>query len=89
MVFEGMAFYFEVGLFGVFLRFYGNVFTRGHRHGAGNQSGSAGENDAIFVGLRGGNSDNQAGGRYDPVVGAEHGGAQPPGAMNLMVFFVC
>ena len=67
----------EVGFFRVCLGMHGNVFARGHGHGACHQACNAGHQNAGMAGAGGGNPDDEAGGGDDAVIGAEHRGAQP------------
>jgi len=67
----------KVGMFGVGLRTDRNIFSRGHRHGAGDQPGHTGkQNIALGSGGRR-HAEDQAGGRYDSVIGAKHCRPQP------------
>ena len=67
----------QVGLLGVGLRADRYVLAGSHRHRPGDQAGDAGDQDLASRGVRGGDTHDQARGRYDAVVRAQHGGAQP------------
>ena len=76
----------EVGLFGIGLRTDRDIFARRHRHRAGDQAGDARQQDVALGGGGGGDAQDQAGGRDDAVIGAQHGGAQPSDALDQMMF---
>ena len=78
----------EIGLLRIGLGADRDVFARGHRHGAGHQSGHAGDQHAAARGLGGGHADHQAGGRDEAVIGPENSGAQPADAGDQMAFGV-
>jgi len=76
--FEG--FLGDIGFFGVALRANRHIFARRHRHGARDQPRGAGHENRRARCARSGDPGDQAGGRHDPVVGAEDRGAQPTNA---------
>ena len=82
------AFSGQVGLFGIGLRADRNILSGRHRHGAGNESSDAGDEDAAWFGVGGGHADDQARGRNDAIVGAEDGGSQPADARDEMALRV-
>ena len=65
----------QLGVLDVGLRADRNVLAGGHRHGAGNEPGDAGDEHVAVGAAGGGDAGDEAGGRQDAVVGAEHGGA--------------
>ena len=76
----------EFGALGIRLRADRDIFARRHRHGAGDEPGYAGDQNAAAGGLGGGNPNDQAGGGQDAVIGAEHGGAQPADPLDRVAF---
>lgn len=68
----------ETRLFGVRLRDDRHIFAGRHRHGAGDQPSDACNQHIVLGRSRRGNTDNQACGRNDAVVGSEHRGPKPP-----------
>jgi hypothetical protein len=74
----------DVGLLGVALRADGHVLTGRHREGSGDQAGDAGGDDRGARRARCGHPEHEARGRHDAVVGAQHGGPQPVGAVAEM-----
>jgi hypothetical protein len=76
----------QVGFFRVRLRGDGDIFARRHRHGAGGEPRHARQHDLAHRGRGGGDADHQRGGRDQPVIGAEHGGAQPADAGDEVIF---
>ena len=71
----------DVGLLGVALRADRHVLAGGHRQRAGHQPGDPGGDDRGARRAGRGHAEHEARGRHDAVVGAEHGGAQPVGAV--------
>jgi len=78
----------QVGPLGVGLRMHRHILARGHRHGARDQPGDPGQQDAAVVGASRRHTQHQAGGGDDAVVGAEHGGAKPADAVGSVAFGV-
>ncbi len=78
----------EVGMLGIGLRTDRDILASRHRHGAGNKPGHAGQQNIVAGCRRGRHAQYQAGGRYDPVVGAEHGCSQPADALNKVILAV-
>jgi hypothetical protein len=79
------AFASQIRLFGVELLADGHIFTSGHRHGASHQSCDAGDQDSVLRRGRNGNPNDQARGRNNSIIGPEHGGSQPPDAVDEVV----
>ncbi|MNE47349.1 hypothetical protein D3C80_1417520 [compost metagenome] len=78
----------DVGLFGIGLGTDRDVLARGHRHGPGDQSGHARDQDGGLGRARRRHADDQAGGRDDAVVGAQHRRAHPADPADQMGFVV-
>ncbi len=78
----------EIGPLGVRLGADRDIFTCGHRHGAGHQRRHAGQQDLAAPLGRGGHAQDQAGRGDDAVVGPEHRRAQPADAVDQMSFAV-
>src|SRR5260370_6527328 len=72
--------------FGVRLRIHGNVFSRRHRHRAGDHCCGAAEQDSGVRGVRSGNAQDQTGSRDDAVVRAQNAGAQPANPAQTVTF---
>ena len=77
---------FQIGPLGIGLGTDGNVFAGGHRGGTGHQAGHAGDEDRPGVRAGRGDPEDQAGRGDDAVVGAEHRGPQPAGAVATVPF---
>ncbi len=75
----------EVSPLGVALRADRDVLADRHGGRARHQSGQGRGQQCGALGIRGGDTDHEAGHRQDPVVGAQHGGAQPACAMALVM----
>src|SRR5689334_1751164 len=71
----------EIGALGIRLRADRDVLPGGHRGGAGHKPRDARRHDRGAARIGSGNTDDDRRHRDDAVVRAEHGGAQPPGAM--------
>ena len=67
----------EVGALAVGLRADGDVLARRHGHGARDEAGEPGGQHGGAVGAGGRDSDQEAGGRDDPVIRAQDGSAKP------------
>jgi hypothetical protein len=78
----------EVSGLEIRLRADGDEFARRHRHGACRPSGEGRGQDLAPARRGGGDADDQARRRDEPVVCAEHRGAEPAGAVNKMDFGV-
>ena len=76
----------EIGLLGVGLRADGHVLARRHRHRARDQRGCARDQHVARLRARRCDADDQARGRDDAVIGAEHGGPEPAHAAGMVVF---
>jgi hypothetical protein len=76
----------QVRSFRVGLRADGNVFAGRHRQGAGNGPGNTRQENLTSRGACGGDPDDQAGGRDDPVVRTKNRGAEPAGATGSVAF---
>ncbi|BCG94691.1 hypothetical protein MesoLj131a_35550 [Mesorhizobium sp. 131-2-1] len=76
----------EVSLLGIGLRADRHIFTRRHRHRARDQAGNPCDENIACRGIGRRNADDQAGRRYDAVIGAKHGSAQPTDARYEMAF---
>ena len=63
---------FQIGLLGVLLRMHRDVLARGHRHGAGDETGNAGDQHAAMGRVRRRDTQNQASCRQDAVIGTHH-----------------
>ena len=59
-----------IGLFGVGLRAYGDIFAGGHRHGARDQARDSGDQNIVFGNPGSRDAGNQTGRRDNAVVGA-------------------
>ena len=77
-----------IGRFRIGLRAHRHVLARGHRERTRSQAGDAAEQDRAGRRLRGGHAQHQAAGGDQAVVGAQHRGAQPAGALAAMRFDV-
>src|SRR5271155_4943802 len=78
------AFLCYCGRFGIRLGMHRHVFSRGHGHGSGHQSGSAAHQQIGMRDMGGGNSQDQAGGGHNAVVRAQDGRTQPAGSSQTM-----
>ena len=76
----------EIGLLGVGLRADGDILARRHRHRARDQRGCARDQHVARLRARRCDADDQARGRDDAVIGAEHRGPQPADAAGMVVF---
>lgn len=76
----------EIGAFGVRLRADRDVFARGHRQRTGHEPCDARDQDFRAAGTGGGNANDEACGRHDPVVRAENRRAQPANPFSAMPF---
>ncbi|MNY03832.1 hypothetical protein D3C86_1364720 [compost metagenome] len=74
----------QIGPLGIGLGMHGNVLTSGHGHGAGHQPRHTGDQQSGVAGVGGRDADQQAGGRDNPVIGAQDGGAQPADTIASM-----
>ena len=74
----------QTGILGIGLRLHRYVLARRHRHGARHQAGDAREQDGAVRCAAGGDADHQAGHRHHPVVGAQHGRAEPTDALRTV-----
>jgi hypothetical protein len=81
-----LAFAFQIGPLGVGLGTDGNIFARRHGHRAGDQSGQAGDENAMPAGVGCGDAQNQAGSGKNAVVRAQDGGTQPAGSLGEVEF---
>ena len=72
----------DVRLLRVALRTDGNIFAHGHRHRSGDQARNAGDQNDFLRSGRCGNANHEACRRYQRVVGSEHRGAEPRGAVG-------
>jgi hypothetical protein len=68
------------------LRADGDILSSGHRHGTCHQSRDPCDPDVILRCGRRGNTDDQARGRDDAIVGPEHRGSQPSNAIDEVIF---
>ena len=83
-----LAFPCKIGLLGIRLRTYGNIFASRHRHCSGHQSRNTCDQDVVSRCSRRGNADNQTRGRNDAVICPENGGSQPSNPIDEMAFGV-
>ena len=81
-----LAFPCKIGLLGIRLRTYGNIFASRHRHCSGHQSRNTCDQDVVSRCSRRGNADNQTRGRNDAVICPENGGSQPSNPIDEMAF---
>jgi len=86
---ELVSFTIEVGALGVGLRADRDVFAGGHGKGAGDEAGNAGDQDVVSRRIRRRDADDEAGGRDDAVVGAEHRRPQPADPLTSMALTMC
>ena len=75
----------EIRLFGVGLRADRHILAGRHRHGPRHQACDTGDQDIVLLRRCRGNADDQARGRDNTVVSAEHRGAQPADAVDEVV----
>jgi hypothetical protein len=73
-------------MFGVGLRADGHILAGRHRHGASHQASDTREQDLVLRRRCCGDTDDQAGGRDDAIVGPEHRCSQPADAADKVVF---
>jgi len=76
----------KIGMFGIGLRAYRDIFARSHRHGSGHKPGDTRQQDIRPRCGSGCNAQDQAGSRNDPVIGTKHGGPEPSDAFDGMAF---
>ncbi len=74
---KGRCFAGEIGGLGVGLRAYGDILAHGHRHGASDQARDARHQDVAARSTGRRHANDQAGGRDDAIIGAEHGRTEP------------
>ena len=76
----------QIGGLGIGLRADRNILARRHRHGPGDESRDARDEDPCLAGLGGGNANDQTGGRHQSIIGPQHCGAQPSDPGDQMAF---
>jgi len=74
----------EIGMLGVALRAHRNVFARGHRERARDETRNASSQDRRASRIGRGDADDETGRRKNAVVRAEHGRAQPARALRTV-----
>ena len=82
---ELMSLAVEIGLLDVGLRTDRDIFAGCHRGRTGHQTGQPRQHHGRMRGTAGRHSRHDAGGGKNTVIGAEHGGAQPAGAVQEML----
>lgn len=78
----------EVGGFSIGLGTDGNILSSRHRHRTGDQPRESCQHDTMASGGGSCHPDDQAAGRKQAVVGAQHGGPQPANPPNVVSFKV-
>jgi hypothetical protein len=78
----------RVSFLRVALRAYGNILASGDRHGAGDKTCDARDEDCAMGHVRGGDTDHEARRGQDPVVRTEHGCTEPADSVSVMPFRV-
>ncbi len=81
---ELVLFEFAFGLLGVRLRTHRHILACGHRQRASDKAGDTCNQHAAARSLGTGYADNEARGRQNAIVGAEHGRTQPADAIVLV-----